>query len=149
MDINKLSTLLKSRFGFEVRDINQSSSKQLRILGRLPTARMGDWLVGMHHVSLHVLQRQNTWSVDFSKQYFLRNGRIVYAWRIIIQADSVEKYAQDIINAFSGAPRSARGEVMEIPLMGASSFRTGRNPSGKGASTIGGKDDFIPTRLQR
>ncbi len=147
MDINKLSTLLKSRFGLEVRDMSQPSPKQLRILGRLPQVRMGDWLLGMHHVCTHVARRPNTWTVDFSKNYFVRNGKIVYAWRIIIQAESVEKYAQDIINAFTGAPHSARGEIMEIPLMGASTIR-GRNDRGKGASTIGGRDDFFPTRAR-
>lgn len=147
---NALLTLLRSKFGYEARDVTPTK-KQLRILGRLPTPRMGDWLVGMHHVHQGMVRRPG-WSVDFSKYYFPRNGKIVYAWRLIFQSvddQPIEAHIPDIMNTFSGAPQSSRGEVMEIPLMGASTLSRNAQGGGKGAYTIGGSSPFMPGAARR
>jgi hypothetical protein len=143
MELRPLLTLLQSKNGFTTKDVGTPSDRQIRLLGRLPMARMGDWLVTMAHVHAHQ-QRNGRWTVDFSKAYFPRGGKIVYAWRIILQSTdaSIMVHFQDILNAFQGAPSSTRGEVMEMPLMGA--LRNDTNAGGKGASTIGGKADFVP-----
>lgn len=143
MNAANLLTLLRSKFGFEAKDVRSTSKQQLRILGRLPNNRMGDWLVGMHHVFLRM--EHTPWAVDISKSYFIRNGKIVFAWRLIFQSqESVEKYLPDICNAFEGAPRGTQGQVMEVPLVGASPLRSRRSAGGKGASSIGGADGFVP-----
>lgn len=145
-----LLTLLRSKFGYEARNVTPSK-KQLRVLGRLPNHRMGDWLVGMHHVH-QVLSRRPGWSVDFSKYYFPRNGKIVYAWRLIFQSvddQPIEAHFQEIANAFSGAPQSARGEVMEVALMGTSTRSRNASGGGKGAYTIGGSNPFMPSAARR
>jgi len=145
---NPLLTLLRSKFGYEARDVT-SGKKQLRVLGRLPNERMGDWLIGMHFAH-QALQRQPGWSVDFSKFYFPRNGKIVYAWRLIFQSvddQPISAHLQDIMNSFSSAPQSSRGEVMEIPLMGAGRSRSAAG--GRGAYTIGGANPFIPGPSRR
>lgn len=146
METNKLLTLLRSKFGFEAKDVRPGKN-QLRILGRLPNNRLGDWLVAMHHVFLRM--EQCPWAVDISKSYFVRSGKIVFAWRLIFQSqEPLERFiSTDICNAFEGAPRGTRGQVMEVPLIGASALRQGKTARGKGASSIAGKDDFIPTAV--
>jgi hypothetical protein len=109
---------------------------------------MSDWLVGMHHVLTR--SENSSWAVDFSKFYFIREGKIVFAWRLIFQsADDLEKSLPEICNIFEGAPRGGTtGEVMEVPLIGASITRNTKI-HGKGASPIGGPDSFVPATLSQ
>ena len=110
---------LSTRAGFDV--VNQSvTDNQVRIIHRVAKEGMPNWLVVMQEL----LQASETapWSVDLSKQYFLRNGRLIYGWRFILQAPDVLEHLDAVIKAVEKAPR-ARRIIEEQPLAGASAHR--------------------------
>ncbi len=131
MNFAELVRVLKMRGGFDL--VSQSvTENQLRILGRVPKDMMNAWLVVIHQL----LGRSETasWSVDISKQYFLRNGKVLYGWRIIIQAQQVEGHLGAICEAISNTPRP-KVIVEEQRLYGASSNRNSPK-GGKGAQGV-------------
>lgn len=132
----QLGMALKLRCGFEVVQVTPSE-KQLRILGRLPQLRMGDWLLTIHHIITHVTDNSPGWTVDISKHYFLRGPKVVFAWRLIFQGPDIVRQVPSIINTINGSPRSNRTEINEMPLIGASADRNAQSPTGKGAGLMG------------
>lgn len=133
MNTTPLVTAFKSVF-FEVLDQGVGET-QLRLLGRLPQERVGDWLVFMHHICTKM--QSHKWKVDISKSYFLRDGKIVFAWRVIFQAPDIEAELQNIINVVSTSPKSSRtAETTSIRLGNASANRNAYR-NGKGAALLG------------
>lgn len=131
MTLAELVNILKMRGGFDLVN-HQADEKQIRMLGRVPKQMMNSWLVVVHHM-LSVSEK-SAWNIDVSKQYFLRGGRVIFAWRLIIQADDVESKLEHICNAITNAPR-AKHIIEEQPLVGA---RPDRNSPqhGKGAQGV-------------
>jgi len=136
MDLTPLTTALRTTLGYET--VKPSASeKQIRLLGRLPQNRMGDWLIFVHHIHVSWIEaRRSGWTVDISKLYFPLDKRVVFGWRVIFQprnhADSMAQHLDDIVRAVGMSPKSSRSDVMSIPLVGS---RAGmpQNPNGKGA----------------
>lgn len=54
---------------------------QLRVTHRVVKGRRGIWL----EVVTFVLSRKHGWDAHVSKQYFMREGKLRYAWNFIIQ----------------------------------------------------------------
>ncbi len=133
---------LQTRFGFEVVQPTISLTK-IRVLGRIQQAQQRNWMAGVQHILLVAEKRE--WGIDISRQYFVRGDTLVFAWRVIIQAQNknLEQYADDIITTFNNAPR-ARVELDEqaLPVRGP---RSTMNSRGKGASSGGS----LPSILQR
>lgn len=130
MDSAHLARLLRAKTGFEIVDFNPKET-QLRILGRLPSTRMGDWLATVHALYSHA-EKQSHWTVDISKYYFKRNGKVVYAWRMIFQADSIEMRMDGILAALSVMPTQSVKEIDQFPLVGVGADRNVPK-NGKGA----------------
>jgi hypothetical protein len=143
MDLTPLKTALRTRLGFESLTAT-SSPKQIRLTGRMPQPRMGDYLIFIHHIYEQWLKRKNPgWTMDASKHYFThpQTGKVVFEWRYIFGAEEIEKCLPDIHNAVLAAPGSSRVEVMEVPLIGAGPNRNAHNARGKGV----GLTDKTPT----
>lgn len=131
MNFAELVRVLKMRGGFDV--VNQSvTTNQIRILGRVPKDMMNAWLVIIHHMLSH--SEAASWSVDISKQYFLRNGRVLFGWRVIFQGEQIEQHLPMICEAISNTPRP-KVIIEEQRLHGASANRNSPR-GGKGAQGV-------------
>jgi hypothetical protein len=128
----QLYNLLQQKAGFEVVTKN-STENQLRILGRVPQARIASWLVTMEN--LLVAAGDSGWNIDLSKQYVLRGQKLVYGWRVIVQAESVKDQLAAICAVISNAP-AIQCELTEVALVASPNRNALR--SGKGAQPIGG-----------
>ena len=130
--MSKVLGALRARFGFDV--VNPTATdKQLRVLGRVHPEQERNWLAGVQHM-LSVSEKA-AWSVDISRQYFLRGGVLVYAWRVIFQGEGLEQYVNSIVSSLGGAPR-AQFEVEE-QVLSVLGTRNTMNARGKGASVQG------------
>jgi hypothetical protein len=131
--VTELVRAMNQKAGFELVD-QASSPSQLRLLGRVPLDRAGlnlnNWLLVIRQLLLH--SPKAAWKADISKNYFLlgKSDKVVYAWRIILQADAIEPHLAEITALVNGSPQSSRSEVTEMPLAGASADRN---------STVGGR----------
>lgn len=153
MDLAPLTTALRSRLGYTPVSTSHTP-KQIRLLGRLPANRMGDWLAFIHHIHVNCLERlQPMWTVDISKLYFTKPDTkvVIYGWRLIFQIKEgvpahIPELVPQIVNAVNSAPRSSRSEVTEMPLVGS---RAGDplSPTGKGAG-LSEKTPVGPLALQ-
>jgi len=133
MNIADLLRTLGRKAGFEL--VEQTSTPgQLRLLGRIPLDRasvnMNNWLIVIRQLLSRSAEAETLWKTDVSKHYFLLNGKVVYAWRVIFQADSVEAQLADIIRTITEAPPSSRSELTEMALPGVTADRN---------STVGGR----------
>ena len=140
-DAEGVLNALHTRFGFEVLQPT-IGEKQIRALGRVHAQHEDNWKVGMQHI-LSIAEGAE-WSADISRQYFLRGGVLVYAWRVIFQGGDMAALAPHILATLNNTPR-ARVELMEQPLPGVKGQRTMMNKRGKGA----GSADSTPLLLQQ
>ena len=129
--LNLLSKL-QGRGGFDVVN-NTATATQVRLMGRVPKAAMAGWLILVQRL----LMRADgaAWSVDISKQYFIRNGQVVFGWRLIFQGPQLESHLGNIEQTIVNAPR-ARAFVDEQALAGARPDRNSPNAKGKGAQGV-------------
>lgn len=111
---------------------------QLRVVGRVPASTMPGWLELVTEL-LTQAEVSVSWSLDVSKQYFLREGSLVYAWRLIFQADKLQDCQEEIIELLrASAPRPRpQAEVTEQPLSVLGPRNTYNSATGKGASSAG------------
>ena len=72
------------------------------------------------------------WSVDISKWHFLRNAKVVFAWRLIFQAEDIEKQYADILNIIRTAPNAKMPEPAEVRLYGRGNNDTAGGKRGAG-----------------
>lgn len=131
MNLVELTRLLKLRGGYELVNHNATPT-QIRMLGRVPKEMMGSWLLVAHR--LLSVSEGAAWSVDISKQYFLRSNRILFAWRIILQGEDLDAQMIALCEAISNAPRP-KTIVEEQRLYGASPDRN-MPRGGKGAQGV-------------
>lgn len=142
-NITELVRAMNQKAGFELVDHSVSSS-QLRLLGRVPLDRAGlnmnNWLLVIRQLLLH--SRKAAWKTDISKDYFLlgTTDKVVYAWRIILQGDSIEAHLGAITQLVAAAPPSSRSEVTEMPLPGVSADRNSTVGGRRGAGPV----DHVP-----
>lgn len=128
---------LRKKVGFEVVSDTETPN-QLRVLGRIPEDSLGlngnNWKI----VTYRLLKAMDSrpWKVDVSKSYFIKKetGKLVFAWRILLQGDGIAQHYADVINLIDTSP-SARVEVTEIPLGGGN--EGGRNNTAGGRRGAG------------
>jgi len=133
-----LINVLAARARFEPVDI-QESSNQIRILGRVRTdgtsAAMDNWLLMMNSIAEREERPGCAWKVDISRKYFRRGGKLIFAWRLIIQGEGMTSLLPDLISAAQASPVSQRTELTEIALPGGHRDRNAlRNGKGAGAT---------------
>lgn len=130
---------LRSKAGFEVVS-HTITPTRLRVLGRLPLDRagmnMGNWVVLVDRL-LTASEQGKPWSVDVSKSYFKRQGKLVYAWRLLIQADEIEKHYGDMISVVKTSPGAARPEPTEVRLYGRAADDNDTSGGKRGAGPAG------------
>jgi hypothetical protein len=132
MDQEQLYAALSKRAGFEV--VNTTGSQtQLRVLGRVQgsenTAR---WLLVVER--LLVKAAGAPWSIDISKQYFLRGEKLLYGWRVILQAPDLAPHFDAIVAAVNSTPARVAVVSDEVPLNASPNRNALRN--GKGAQGV-------------
>lgn len=131
-ELDSLIRVLHMRAGYEVVNHN-SDTRQVRFIGRVPQDLVPAWRIIIRQLLLR--SEATTWSIDVSKQYFLRGGKLMYGWRLIIQAPDISVALPEVAQTITGAPRP-RQVVEEQPLVGRvdpkpGSFK-GAAPAGKG-----------------
>ena len=139
-----LINVLAAKARFEPVDV-QESTTQLRILGRVRTdgarTAMDNWLLMMNSIAEKEERAGCPWKVDISRKYFRRGGKLIFAWRLIIQGENLPALLPDIIAAAQGSPVSQGVELTEIALPGASgnrnAFRNGRGAGETGKVPVG------------
>jgi len=125
----------------------------VRLLCRISNKRA--WCSALEYVLLN----KSGWTEHVCQQYFLRDGKLIYGWNFILNAQNLGAAVENASKLLSTAwkrmdkPRSVvtRHSDDSMPLMGASPRRTSRTvfdprlpgpsrggPSHKGAYTIGG-----------
>lgn len=143
-DVAQLFQVLFEKSKFEV-VTHSLTTGQLRVLGRLPPDQSGqsmqNWLIVARNLLL-AQEKGAVWTVDISKQYFLKGPddakKIVYGHRVLIQAKDVASHFDEIIHIVRGSKQSSTVEVTSFPLPGATAERNdGKN--GKGARSVGGR----------
>lgn len=132
--VESLARVLRMRGGFEMVN-HQVGPTQVRMLGRVRSQSMGSWLVVANHL-LTISDGGPGWSVDISKQYFRRSGKMMYAWRLIFQSEQVTERLSSIAQTVVAAPR-ARAIVDEQALPGVRGDRNAPSAAnrGKGAQS--------------
>lgn len=131
--MNVLEKPMLARGGFETVKFS-STDKQVRILGRVPQQAMPAWRMVMQNL-LTVSLQQDAWSVDISKNYFLRDKSVIYAWRVLFQGDMSPATLQAIAGTISKSPRPL-ASLDEQPLPGRNTHRRSY-ANGKGAAPTG------------
>jgi hypothetical protein len=132
MQIEDLLHKLQVRGGFETVN-NTGTNTQLRILGRVPKDAMNGWLIVVQRFL--AASEKADWTVDVSKQYFLKNEKVVFGWRLIFQGDTVWDQIDELGKIVTNAPRP-RAVVDEQPLSGANPNRNVPSATGKGAQGV-------------
>lgn len=123
--------LLKARCGIEFREVH-ATDKQIRIVARLEHDKVKTFLDIVS--SLLTASSKSSWKLDVSKHYFLKEGALVFSWRLIFQAP----VAQDIVEPVRGLiqrlplPAVPDEVVVRLPISG----ELNRPVRGKGASNI-------------
>lgn len=142
----ELLDVLKQKAGFETLT-HTCKTGQLRVTGRCHPDRWSFFLPVIYTLQ-RTADKDGSWSCDISKQYFIRNDRIVYCWRLIFQSQNMtaEVYSY-LANVVRGAPSPARVEVNEVLLPGhkPGDIRGGVNAKGKGVASA----DSAPMILSR
>lgn len=132
---------MRKKAGFEVVSHNDTNPNQLRVLGRVPEDRVGlnmnNWKILMYR--LYNAMEKRPWKVDFSKSYFIhdKTKKLVFAWRIIFQGEELTQHYLEIAQFIASSPISARTEVTEMPLTGASADRNSTDGGKRGAGAFG------------
>ena len=139
-------TALAKKCGFQVVQ-DHETGKQLRIIGRCAPSRWPFMLPVIHALLTGAEDATARWTCDISKQYVIRNRKVLYGWRIIFQGDALAEQYVQIAAIINSAQRPSRVEVDFAPLAGYApgQMRGGVNAKGKGSSSAGS----IPLAMQR
>jgi hypothetical protein len=145
--LNDLLTALNRRCRFEIPDPSdmarfiQQTPNQIRIIGRIrsdgTTANMANWLLLMNALFERAEKPGVTWKADISKWYFRRGGKIVFAWRVLLQGDAIAERITEITTVVNSSPVTSRAEVEEIALPGVGRANRNTNQNGRGAGYAG------------
>lgn len=112
--LQKLKAVLLNKAGFQ--PVQEScTDRQLRFVGRVSPNKTAQWLRVMER--LLVREHEAPWTIDLSKQYFLRGSKLLYGWRMILQGEGVEQYFEDVIATVMSAP-TIQSQVEEVRLYG-------------------------------
>lgn len=130
--LDDLKAILLKRGGFTAVEA-KATDTQIRLEGRVPPNASQHWILVAR--ALLIAGGKSSWSVDYSKHYFVRdNGKILYAHRLIFQGQGIKESITEIIKTIHTAPFPARVELQEVPLIGAGAHR--ESTGGRGAYSV-------------
>jgi|SRR5690606_34152141 len=135
---DELYSLLRKKACFEVVKETYKPT-QLRVIGRVVNNQFNFWLPTMYQLLKVSSAPDADWTCDISKQYLLHNDSVRYAWRLIFQANDLERQLPAVIATVANAPNPSRVEVSSFVLPGyqKDQIRGGQNARGKGATALG------------
>lgn len=107
-----LQAALQQRVGFEAIQ-QETKPNQVRYFGRVRPSHMPTWLAAMRDL-LQVAEKA-PWSIDLSRQYFLRGDKLFFGWRIIIQGPELHQYLPQVVDVIQRVQIVTR-QVDEVPL---------------------------------
>lgn len=128
MEIADLTNALSKKAGYEAVN-TKSQPNQLRFLGRVPQPLLPTWLLLVQR--LLEASVGAPWSVDISKQYFMRGDKLVFGWRIILQGEAVETHLGTVVTIIKNVQRVSN-QLDEVPLYSRPN-RNSLSGTGKGA----------------
>lgn len=145
--LRDIQAALHKKSSFEVIEHSEADN-QLRVMGRQPRDQMNTNLANWLLVVRQVLQQSAKlpWSVDVSKQYFLRGDNVIYGWRLIFQGEGIKEHYESILQTVLGAPFTSRGELTEFPLPGAPPDRNVPEGGKRGVYAASASRTFVPGR---
>lgn len=126
-----LQAVLQQRVGFEVVQLS-AKTNQVRYFGRVRSSYMPTWLEAMRE--LLVVSEKAPWSIDLSRQYFLRGEKLFFGWRIILQGENLQIHLPQITDLIQRVKVMSR-QLDEVPLNARADRNALRN--GKGAQPTG------------
>jgi len=152
--------LAKALEGTELAQAVQSafSENRINVLCRVGKGAEPKWveLVQRMLISTDMEAKQaHAWQAHFCRHYFLKESdgqkKIVFGWNISVQSADMSTSLDFLIRVIKGEEPGARtqqisGQVDEMPLSGVTGERNAAKvPGGKGAYSVGGRNDFRPT----
>ena len=132
-DVDDLCRVLKNRVGYETVQ-KYSDNDQIVLLGR---ARSGseDLLIVGHQLQVHALERP--WAHEIAKVFPLKGRKLVHAWRLVFEGESIQDSIPEIIQVISKCPKARRSELVSVELPGGNRYRSYEGKMGKGAAPMG------------
>lgn len=108
-----LQHTLYQRAGYESVD-NKVTATQVRFFGRVRQANMPMWLAIMKDLLL--ASEGAPWSIDLSRQYFLRGDKLYFGWRIILQGENIQQHMQAVAAVVQASTPPAPRQADEVRL---------------------------------
>ena len=132
MTLDDFVRALGTRIKYEVVQCT-GGPKQIRLVGRVLPPDVPQWL----EVVNRLLQPNDGWAIDISKQYFLKAGKTVFGWRLILQGEDINSSLDSVLQTALSAPR-VQVELDEYTLAGVGADRNAAsaNSRGKGAQDV-------------
>lgn len=130
------STLLQ-RAGYEVVQAT-TKDNQVRFFGRVRPNLMPAWLIIMR--DLLAAAEGASWSIDLSRQYFLRGDKLFFGWRIILQGDGIQQHMPSIaavVQRSASPPVRQADEVRLHAPQDRNALRNGRGAQPMGTAVVG------------
>ncbi len=126
MSNDQLSRMLAAKVGFETVNVSVQNGS-IRFIGRVSNNKV----LSTKWMSYVTTLLQNDAGVDVSRKYFLHGNRLVYAWRLVVEAKPTPEAAmQRMLNELESMPM---GTDMQ-PIMVNSVPHDG--PNGKGVGFV-------------
>ncbi len=138
-----VGTVFQKKCGLQFLDIVETNATKVRILGRQPNQRVGDFVRVVE--SILVAAEEAPWKVDISRTYFLKGGSVVQAVRLIfdIPADTdLEDIQAQLVQAIVSTRLAGAEADADVPLPWTGTVDNGK---GKGA----GPQGTLPAILRR
>lgn len=111
-----LQSVLFQRAGLEVVQGETRGEQQVRFFGRVKSSQMPTWLSAVQGLlQAAELESGRAWTIDISKQYFLRSGKLFFGWRVIIQGSNLTVALPRVIEVVQRV-QPVLPRVDEIPL---------------------------------
>ena len=119
--IEAITTAINTTGVAEVVKVSEGP-QQVKITHRVQAKQLKIWLA----IITHILSRKHDWDAHICKQYFLRGGRLLYAWNFIVQWEAgqpgnkravVLKQVADLLNRASAEVPRVASSLDSYPLM--------------------------------
>lgn len=129
---------LQRKTGFEIVQ-EKETDNQLWMMGRCHPDRWGFFSLVINELIFASDSPNVPWTCDISKKYLRKGEKLVYGWRIIIQAAGVQEHYAQVTAVIMGAPRPSSAELQSQLLPGykEGDVRGGFNEKGKGSGPAG------------
>jgi hypothetical protein len=145
VNIIKLLAALQKKGGFELVAAVPKPTR-LQLYGRVQNVDTDRMLSVLYSLLVHS-ERDTDLTFDGSRQYILKEGRVVYRWRLIFASPNLETRLDQVVAVISGSA-SPQMQLDEFPLPGAAAHRNNLR-NGKGVQSDVDKASVGPRAISR